>query len=110
MSSTPDSLRSPVVAFDIEVAGVEWEQVDEATRHYLMSREKKRGQATDAESIQHRLALVRGMGRVVSIAMWNLDKDQGAVLVQGSGCVWEDFDPIPGVKVWRGNEKEMFYM
>jgi len=48
MSSTPDSLRSPVVAFDIEVAGVEWEQVDEATRHYLMSREKKRGQATDS--------------------------------------------------------------
>jgi len=107
MSSTPDSLRSPVVAFDIEVAGVEWEQVDEATRHYLMPREKKRGQATDAESIQHRLALVRGMGRVVSIAMWNLDKDQGAVLVQGSGCVWEDFAPIPGVKAWRGNEKEM---
>ena len=28
-------LRSPVVAFDIEVAGLEWEEVDEATRREL---------------------------------------------------------------------------
>ena len=33
-------LQSPVVAFDIEVAGLEWEEVDEATRHYLMARAK----------------------------------------------------------------------
>ena len=106
-AASPDALRAPVLAFDIEVAGVEWEEVDEATRHYLMAREKRRGGATDVESIQHRLALVRGLGRVVSIAMWNLDKDSGAVLVHGSGNKWDDFDPIPGTKVWRGNEREM---
>ena len=97
------NLRSPIVAFDIEVAGLEWEEVNEATRHYLMAR-KKRGVEED---IQNRLALVRGLGRVVSIGMWNLAKDQGAVLVHGSGCKWEDFDEVPGTKVFRGNEREL---
>ncbi|MBC8404176.1 MAG: ribonuclease H-like domain-containing protein [Planctomycetes bacterium] len=109
-SASAAKLASPVVAFDIEVAGLEWEEVDEATRHYLMAREKRRnpkGGAPDVEALQHRLALVRGMGRVVSIGMWNLDKDQGAVLVHGSGCKWEDFDVVPGTKVFRGNEREL---
>ena len=68
------NLRSPIVALDIEVAGLEWEEVDEATRHYLMAR-KKGGKEDD---IQNRLALVRGLGRVVSIGMWNLAKDQAS--------------------------------
>ncbi|MGB0953262.1 MAG: ribonuclease H-like domain-containing protein [Planctomycetota bacterium] len=102
-SETADQLRTPVVAFDIEVAGLEWEEVDEATRHYLMAR-KTRG---NDEDIQNRLALIRGLGRVVSIGMWNLDKDQGAVLVHGSGCKWEDFGEVPGTKVFRGNEREL---
>lgn len=102
-SETADQLRTPVVAFDIEVAGLEWEEVDEATRHYLMAR-KNRG---NDEDIQNRLALIRGLGRVVSIGMWNLDKDQGAVLVHGSGCKWEDFGEVPGTKVFRGNEREL---
>ncbi len=111
---TDGSTRSspPVVAFDIEVAGLDWEEVDEATRHYLMSRERRRhsdeaAAQTAAEAVQHRLALVRGLGRVVAIGMWNLDKDQGAVLVHGSGGKWEDFDDIPGSKVFRGNEREL---
>jgi DNA polymerase elongation subunit (family B) len=112
MAAKASRLSNPVVAFDIEVAGLEWEEVDEATRHYLMAREKRRrsGEAktpADIEAIQHRLALVRGLGRVVSIGMWNLDKDQGAVLVHGSGCKWEDFEVVPGTKVFRGNEREL---
>lgn len=102
-AETADQLRTPVVAFDIEVAGLEWEEVDEATRHYLMAR-KTRG---NEEDIQNRLALIRGLGRVVAIGMWNLDKDQGAVLVHGSGCKWEDFGDVPGTKVFRGNEREL---
>jgi DNA polymerase elongation subunit (family B) len=97
------NLRSPIVALDIEVAGLEWEEVDEATRHYLMAR-KKGGKEDD---IQNRLALVRGLGRVVSIGMWNLAKDQGAVLVHGSGCKWEDFAEVQGTKIFRGNEREI---
>lgn len=102
-SETADQLRTPVVAFDIEVAGLEWEEVDEATRHYLMARKTRGGD----EDIQNRLALIRGLGRVVAIGMWNLDKDQGAVLVHGSGCKWEDFGDVPGTKVFRGNEREL---
>lgn len=110
MAAAPaQALPGPVVAFDIEVAGLEWEEVDEATRHYLMARERraKPDQQPDVEAIQHRLALVRGLGRVVAIGMWNLDKDSGAVLVHGSGNKWEDFDVVPGTKVFRGNEREI---
>lgn len=98
-------LKHPLVAFDIEVAGLEWEEVDEATRHYLMERARRKGDRE--EDVRNRLALVRGLGRVVSIGMWNLDKDQGAVLVHGSGCKWEDFGEVPGTKVYRGNEREI---
>ncbi|MCH2112350.1 MAG: ribonuclease H-like domain-containing protein [Planctomycetes bacterium] len=104
MSGTPSNLRSPIVAFDIEVAGLEWEEVDEATRHYLLSRYPEKD---GIESVRHRLALVRGLGRIVSIGMWNLQKDTGAVLVHGSGNQWDDFEAIPGAKVWRGNEREL---
>jgi len=104
MADQQSNLRTPVVAFDIEVAGLEWEEVDEATRHYLLSRYPDKD---GIESIQHRLALVRGLGRVVSIAMWNLEDDKGAVLVHGSGNKWEDFDVVPGTKIWRGNEREL---
>ncbi|HJM39998.1 MAG TPA: ribonuclease H-like domain-containing protein [Planctomycetota bacterium] len=97
-------LRTPIVAFDIEVAGLEWEEVDEATRHYLLSRKSQRD---GEEPIKHRLALVRGLGRVVSVGMWNLEKDTGAVLVHGSGNQWDDFEVVPGTKIWRGNEREM---
>ena len=102
-TATPDGLRSPIVAFDIEVAGLEWEELDEATRHYLLSRKSSKGK----EDVQNRLALIRGVGRVVSIGIWNLAKDQGAVLVHGSGCKWEDYKDIPGTKVFRGNEREI---
>jgi DNA polymerase elongation subunit (family B) len=105
MAAARDSaVRSPLVAFDIEVAGLEWEEVDEATRHYLLSREKDE---TKKEAVPNRLALVRGLGRVVAIGMWNLEKDSGAVLVHGSGNKWDEFEPVPGTRVWRGNEREL---
>jgi len=103
-SKKSEPVRQPLVAFDIEVAGLEWEEVDEATRHYLLSRERNEDRR---EAVPQRLALVRGLGRVVAIGMWNLDKDTGAVLVHGSGNKWDDFEPFPGTKVWRGNEREM---
>ncbi len=103
--AVPPGLRGPVHAFDIEVAGLAWEEVDEATRHYLMERARKTGD--DPEAVQHRLALIRGLGRVVAIGMWNLERDTGGVLAHGSGCKWEAFDEIPGAKIWHGNEREM---
>lgn len=104
-ASTAAPLRAPIVAFDIEVAGLAWEEVDEATRHGLLERARKKGE--DPEAVQHRLALIRGLGRVVAIGMWNLEKDQGAVLAHGSGCKWEAFDEVPGARIFRGNEREI---
>ena len=104
MPDAPAKLRRPLVAFDIEVAGLEWEEVDEVTRHYLLARHPDE---EGSESIRHRLALVRGLGRVVAVGMWNLDKDQGAVLVHGSGGKWQDFESVPGTKIFRGNEREL---
>jgi len=103
--AVPRGLRGPVHAFDIEVAGLAWEEVDEATRHYLLERARKVGD--DPEGVPHRLALMRGLGRVVSIGMWNLERDTGGVLSHGSGCKWEDFDEMPGTKIFRGNEREI---
>ncbi|HBF23143.1 MAG TPA: 3'-5' exonuclease [Planctomycetes bacterium] len=102
--SARSPLKEPVVAFDIEVAGLEWEEVDEATRHYLIARAKTE---EEKESVPHRLALVRGLGRVVAIGIWNLDKDAGGVLVHGHGGEYEDFESHPGAKVFRGNEREI---
>lgn len=104
--AAPPGLRAPVVAFDIEVAGLDWEEVDEATRHYLLER-ARRESPDEAEGLPQRLALVPGMGRVVAIGMWNLEKDQGAVLAHGSGCKWQPFDELPGTKVFHGNEREI---
>ncbi len=102
--SPEDLLRHPVVAVDIEVAGLEWEEVDEATRHYLLARFPDQ---EGRESIRNRLALVRGLGRVVAIGVWNVDQDAGAVLAHGSGNRWQEFEPWPGTRVWRGNEREI---
>jgi hypothetical protein len=71
----------PTVAFDIEVVGDEWGSLDEATRGYLLERARKKGES--AEEAAGKLALTLGLGRVVAIALWNLDEQRGAVLLEG---------------------------
>jgi hypothetical protein len=40
MARAMDGTPKPTLVFDIEVAGFAWEEVDEITRNYLVSREK----------------------------------------------------------------------
>lgn len=77
---------SPTVAFDIEVVGCEWSTLDEATRGYLLERARKKGES--AEEAASKLALTLGLGKVVAIALWNLDEQRGAVLLEGAGSPW----------------------
>lgn len=93
------------IAFDIEVAGLEWEEVDEVTRGYLLDRARD-----DAEraSVPERTALFLGLGKIIAIGMWNLATDQGGLLLEGSPP--HDFQPyerIPGSKVQRGAEADL---
>ncbi len=76
----------PTVAFDIEVVGDDWTQLDEATRGYLLERARKKGES--AEEAATKLALTLGLGRVVAIALWNLDEQRGAVLLEGDAAPW----------------------
>lgn len=103
--SARSAINESALVFDIEVAGLEWEEIDEATRHYLMSRASRKGE--EPESVKHRLALIPGLGRVVAIGIWRLASDGGGVLVHGSGGEWVEFEPVPGSKVYRGNEREL---
>ncbi len=47
------------IAFDIEVAGFPWEEVDEITRGYLLSRARI---PEDREAVVGRAALYPGLG------------------------------------------------
>jgi len=54
------------IVFDIEVAGLPWEEVDEITRGYLLSRAKT---SEDRDAVPERTALVPGLGKVIAIGM-----------------------------------------
>jgi hypothetical protein len=56
----PAPMPASTVAFDIEVAGFPWEEVDEITRGYLLSREAEKEQR---EAIPERTGLYPGSGR-----------------------------------------------
>lgn len=95
----------PTLAFDIEVVAPEWEEVDEATRGYLLERARD---DEERDRVAERLALHLGLGRVVAVGLWNVDRGQGAVLVEGKGNAWQ---PWPGgpetAKLFLGSEKEI---
>jgi hypothetical protein len=102
----PPSKPAPIVAFDIEVVGYDWSELDEATRGYLLERGRKKGQL--AEEVQQRNALVLGLGKVVAIGLWNLAEQRGAVLLEGEGGQWAAWpDRTDGAFLFRGSEREM---
>ena len=93
------------VAIDIEVVAIEWAKLDEATRGYLLSRAK-----SDEERalVPGRLALYPGLGAVIAISLWNIDKQAGALLLEGDraeGKAW--VQRADQSKIFRGNEREM---
>lgn len=99
------------VAFDMETVGIPFEDIDPATRDYLTLRTQRRlvreGRPPEqAEDVaRDTLGLSPGTGRVLSIAMVNLETDQGAILLEGEGG-WADTGP-EAPRVFRGDERAM---
>ena len=52
------------IAFDIEVAGFPWEEVDEITRGYLVNREHD---PAKRDAIPERTGLYPGLGKIIAI-------------------------------------------
>jgi 3'-5' exonuclease len=92
------------IAFDIEVAGFPWEEVDEITRAYLLQRAKTE---EDRASQPERTALYPGLGKIIAIGMWNLEKDRGLCLLEGKHAEQQDWKRVPNSDVFRGSETEL---
>lgn len=93
------------LTFDIEVAGLEWEEIDELTRGYLLERARDE---QEKAAVPERTALFLGLGKVIAIGMWNLQSDQGALLLEGAptnGLI--PYERMAGCKVFRGSEPEL---
>jgi hypothetical protein len=95
---------APTFAYDIEVAGYLWDEVDESTRGYLLNRAKS---DKDREAVPERTALYPGLGRVIAIGLWNVHEDRGLALLEGEPHEMRDWDKVPGSKIVRGDEKAL---
>lgn len=96
--------RSGTVAYDIEVAGLAWEEIDESTRGYLLERERD---PAEREKVPEKTALYPGCGKVVAVGLWEVEKDRGAVFADGKGGKFENWERVPGSKIFRGGEAEI---
>ena len=101
----------PVIAFDIEVAGFAWEEVDESTRGYLLNREKDEEKRS---AVPERTALYPGLGKVIAIGMWlvgkdkdGADLDRGMILLEGAPHEERVWDKVPSSKIFRGSEEQI---
>ena len=92
------------IVFDIEVAGFPWEEVDEITRGYLLARAKT---PEDRESVPERTALFTGLGKVIAIGMWDLDRERGIMLLEGTSAPERDWEKVAHSKIFRGSESEL---
>ncbi|MFT7669573.1 MAG: hypothetical protein ACI8X5_002278 [Planctomycetota bacterium] len=93
------------ITFDIEVAGLPWEEVDESTRDYLKRRERD---PSRREAVKDRLALYPGLGKVIAIGMRSSGEKQGTILLEGPEEVeLQAWDKVPGASVYRGSEAQL---
>jgi hypothetical protein len=97
-------MPSSTIAFDIEVAGFPWEEVDEITRGYLLSRE---GEKDKRDAIPERTGLYPGLGKVIAIGMWLVAEDRGLILLEGPSEETRDWKKVPNAKIFRGDEREI---
>jgi len=88
------------IAFDIEVAGFPWEEVDEITRGYLLSREADKDKR---EAIPERTGLYPGLGKIIAIGMWLVGEDRGLILLEGKSEDMRDWSKVPNAKIFRGD-------
>jgi hypothetical protein len=92
----------PTIAFDIEVAGFPWEEVDELTRGYLLSRESD---AEKRDIVPERTGLYPGLGKVIAIGMWLVNDDRGMILLEGKSEETKSWEKVPSAKIFRGDER-----
>lgn len=108
MVNTPSN--RPILAFDIEVAGFEWEEIDKETRGYLQLRATEAEEAGRSwhspEELKDKTGLILGLGKIVAIGLWKLQEDSGAILLEGKGG-WGNFERLPNSKAFRGSEAEL---
>jgi 3'-5' exonuclease len=90
------------IAYDIEVAGFPWEEVDEITRGYLLSRE---GEKERREAVPERTGLYPGLGKIIAIGMWLVAEDRGLILLEGKSEETRDWVKVPHAKIFRSDER-----
>lgn len=96
------SSPTTTIAFDIEVAGYLWDEVDEVTRGYLLNRARDE---KDRESLPERTGLFAGLGKVIAIGMWLVQEDRGLILLEGASQPMHEWEKVPGSKIFRGDER-----
>ncbi len=106
-----DSASKASLVFDIEVAGFAWEEIDEITRNYLLSREKD---PKLAEAVPERTALYPGLGKIIAIGIWKLEPgaedDTGLLLLEGEHEEKREWEKVPRSAILRGSERELLGM
>ena len=97
---------SNVIAFDIEVAGFAWEEVDEITRGYLVNRERD---PEKRAAVPERTALYPGLGKVIAIGTWLVgsDLDRGLILLEGPPHEEKPWEKVQNSKIFRGSEEQL---
>jgi len=103
-SGARDKDRCPTFVFDIEVAGVPWEEVDEITRGYLVGRERD---PSRRDAVQERTALFPGLGKVIAIGLWNMEQDTGLIMLEGEHEPEQTWEKVSHSKIERGSEEQI---
>ena len=102
--SLPSAAMSTTIAFDIEVAGSLWEEVDETTREYLTNRARD---DRERESMPDRMAFYPGLGKIIAIGLWNIEAQRGLILLEGEHEAQHEWEKVPDSDIFRGSEKEV---
>ncbi len=97
-------MSTSTIAFDIEVAGFPWDDVDEITRGYLLERERDPARR---EAVPERTALYPGLGKVIAIGMWLVEEQRGMILLEGDATPEASWERVPDSKIFRGDERAL---
>jgi DNA polymerase elongation subunit (family B) len=77
---------------DIETVGERWDDLPEKLRTYLLERESDE---SEREAVPQELALYPGTGRVITICVLDLERDKGAIFMEGDGAGNTEWQPWP---------------
>ena len=78
---------------DIETSGADFSELDSVTQEYLRGVAEKSGEEPEAKT-----ALFPHTGEIVSLGVYDSEKNQGAVYFQGKEKDWEGKNPVQASK------------